>query len=238
MLSEGYITSQLLDAIASSSADMLHDAILLAEKTRNTTLGEYQLAKAAFADLSTRKETLGLLQSELECSTSASQLIARADKIEKLVKRLQGMGLGGEPSVQDALGRFSRIQNLFFVRNSIRQAVELCSLEEIKSAMAQRSELVSMYGNELFATEVEAVRSLCNLLVLEELFYPSAEEWDSTLPRLPMYIRTHLDTMKASQNEFEILEASDKFNLMVPDYEDRKMYRRVFKWVVAVAVWR
>lgn len=236
--SDSYVSMQLKEAISSSSVTILSDAIRLAENAKCTQIPEYSEALTALAEISTRRNLILLLSSELERSTSVAELVSRADKIERLIRRMVDTGLAAETVVMEAHQRIQRIQNLLTVRNSIRAAVELCCVSDIDAAMSRRDEMIALYGENLFISEAAAVVSMKRLLKLEACLYEGFEERDPTLPRLPKFIRNLLDTMKAPQTATQADEARDRLLLLVPVQEDMQAYMRVFKWIVAICVWR
>jgi hypothetical protein len=199
---------------------------------------EYGRAKSLLSDLNTRKSLVTLLASELEYSTSVPELVSRADKIEKLIKRMVDSGFAAETAVQDAFQRMGRIKGLLDVRNAIRSAVELCCISDMEAAMARREALVALYGDELFSVEAAAVASLRRLITVEKYLYIGFEDRDPTLPRLPRFIRSHLDVIKSPPTAADAAIARDKLQLLVPDCDDLGAYTRVFKWIVSVASWK
>ena len=241
--SEKYVKSQLKDSLVTRVDNMLNDAIELAEKTKNTHLPEYEAAKNTLIEISSRKVFVTLLESELESSHSIPELVKRADKIDKLVNRLTEYGLAGESIVLEAKQRLSRVRGLLDARDKLRAAVESCSLDDMDYELEKQDELSKIYGESLFFEEVEAVESLKRLLYFEKFMYEGYQEFDSSLPRLPNFIRVQLDIIKSpvynmNDDTSDVETALDRFNLIVPDEEDRKAYCRVFKWIVSVALWK
>jgi hypothetical protein len=160
-----------------------------------------------------------------------------------LVNRLSEYALAGESIVLEAKQRLARVRGLLDARDKLRAAVESCSLDDMDNELEKRDELSKIYGESLFFEEVEAVESLKRLLYFEKFMYQGYQEFDSSLPRLPNFIRVHLDIIKSPVNNMnddtaDVDAALDRFNLIVPDEEDRKAYCRVFKWIVSVALWK
>jgi myosin heavy subunit len=236
--SDNYVSTQLSEAISSSSVTMLSDAIRLAENAKCTHIPEYSQASTALAEISTRRNLVLLLSSELERSKTVAELVSRADKIERLISRMVDTGLAAEAVVLEAHQRIQRIQNLLTIRNSIRAAVELCCVSDIDAAMSRRDDMIALYGESLFISEAAAVASMKRMLKLEACMYDGFEERDPTLPRLPKFIRNLLDTVRSPQTAAQADEARDRLLLLVPVQEDLQTYMRVFKWIIAICGWR
>lgn len=166
---EEYVRSELQQAISSMSHDMLTHAIKLAEDANMVYLDELSRAKQALINISSRREVLKTLQSVLSRCVSVPSLLAHTDILDRLVMSATALGLGGEFLVQDTVLRCQRIKRLINIRNDIRNAVELCSISKMQTSIQARNALVPIYGVDLCAEEVEAVKNMMRMFSLNSL---------------------------------------------------------------------
>jgi hypothetical protein len=268
VLSEAYVVNQLQEAITIGSVEILRDAIRLAEESHMPYLTPLREARAKLENVLLLKSTLSAMHGVLSKCVTVPKLLAQVDFLQYQVEEATSMGLAGEAQVQQAAFRISKIRNLIALRDRIRFAVEICSPSKMKGAMAERSKLLRIYGEELCAEEAVAVEGMFRMLnyqqSVESLGAADEEARDLVTPVtlgninsfdvgggetggavheysdvfLPPFVRKPLDDMRGVQCEAEMHAAIDSFVRLVPDEAKRKFYVRIFKWVVAFATWK
>lgn len=132
VLNESYVNNQLLEAMEVGSADLLKQAIRLADKSHMDYLSNYSAAKVALHNAQVLKSVSGLLASVLSKCVTVPKLLASVDKLQILVKEATAMGLAGEVSVQEAAMRMTKIRSLIILRDKLRFSVEICSPSKMK----------------------------------------------------------------------------------------------------------
>jgi myosin heavy subunit len=263
VLHETHVKNELAFAIRSGTVELLEQAIALA--VGNKVLQHLPIvreARAALNELNQRRSVLSVLEGVLSRCVTVPALLSRVDKIRSLVQQCTELGLGGEYLVTDANIRLKRIATLIAVRDKIRFAVEICSANDIKSAMHERAKLLKIYGPDFCAEEIVAVAGMEKMFLHEQQMvlyrkqraemaeaedFPAEEmkltsdaglEKEGSDIRLPPWVLQQLELMRNAVNERELNKAMDDFAVLVPAQDIRGEYVRMFKWVVAFATWR
>jgi hypothetical protein len=284
MFNESYVINALEDAIATANVELLKSAIELTEKNNMMYLAAYQVAKQTLERSHEKHHVIDLLEQELRLNTnSIPKLIRRIDIIQGYIHQALRLGLASsEAIVHEAAIRITKIQNLIKTRNEMRHAVELCSESRISHYLEERAKLATIFGDELFDEEANAMNGMLRMLrydkqiteqyridtVLSQKTMDIDNKPPTTTPtrtlhdlddeedaeeksqeltsygdpgddiKLPGFVRQVLDKIHFASTRQELEEAEHELQLLVPIPAKQRIYRRLFKWVVAQATWR
>ncbi len=132
VLNEAYVANQLQEAVTIGSAEILRDAIRLAEEAHMPYLPQLAEARLRLQSVQFLKSTLASMHGILSKCVTVPKLLAKVDVLQYLVEEATALGLAGEFQVQQAAFRMSKIRSLVALRDKIRFAVEICSPSKMR----------------------------------------------------------------------------------------------------------